>query len=142
MPQDKEMMFSCKPSNRKINLSGYGVELAIKDTEYKAMDDTQVEATNSTDKSYDGIAEDVQGFYFDKLIQMYPDLKDNLVEFRKHLIESTNEMEPLKVWELQGHTCEVKTIPGDYLLKLFKRMPRVCKAVIKAKGGYFEEPRI
>ncbi|XP_069614135.1 UDP-glucose:glycoprotein glucosyltransferase 2 [Ranitomeya imitator] len=90
-----------KPSNRKINLSGYGVELAIKDTEYKAMDDTQVEATNSTDKSYDGIAEDVQGFYFDKLIQMYPDLKDNLVEFRKHLIESTNEMEPLKVWELQ-----------------------------------------
>ncbi|XP_077153267.1 UDP-glucose:glycoprotein glucosyltransferase 2 [Ranitomeya variabilis] len=90
-----------KPSNRTINLSGYGVELAIKDTEYKAMDDAQVEATNSTDKSSDGIAEDVQGFYFDKLIQMYPDLKDNLAEFRKHLIESTNEMEPLKVWELQ-----------------------------------------
>ncbi|CAJ0944200.1 unnamed protein product [Ranitomeya imitator] len=40
-----------------------------------------------------------------------------------------------------GHTCEVKIIPGDYLLKLIKRMPRVCKAVIKAKGGYFEEPR-
>ncbi|XP_069826781.1 UDP-glucose:glycoprotein glucosyltransferase 2 [Dendropsophus ebraccatus] len=90
-----------KPSNRKINLSGYGVELAIKDTEYKAVDDTQVEAINSTDKLYEGITEDVQGFYFDKLIQMYPDLKDNLVEFRKHLIESTNEMVPLKVWELQ-----------------------------------------
>ncbi|CAJ0933486.1 unnamed protein product [Ranitomeya imitator] len=41
-----------------------------------------------------------------------------------------------------GHTCEVKTIPSDYLLKLIKRMPRVCKAVIKAKGGYFEEPTI
>ncbi|CAJ0935536.1 unnamed protein product [Ranitomeya imitator] len=41
-----------------------------------------------------------------------------------------------------GHTCEMKTIPSDYLLKLIKRMPRVCKAVIKAKGGYFEEPRI
>ncbi|CAJ0928504.1 unnamed protein product [Ranitomeya imitator] len=41
-----------------------------------------------------------------------------------------------------GHTCEVKTISGDYLLKLIKRMPRVCKAVMKAKGGYFEEPRI
>ncbi|XP_056411572.1 UDP-glucose:glycoprotein glucosyltransferase 2 isoform X1 [Hyla sarda] len=90
-----------KPSNRKTNLSGYGVELAIKDTEYKAMDDSQAEAINSTDKLYDGITEDVQGFYFDKLIQMYPDLKDNLVEFRKHLIESTNEMVPLKVWELQ-----------------------------------------
>ncbi|CAJ0922043.1 unnamed protein product [Ranitomeya imitator] len=31
--------------------------------------------------------------------------------------------------------CEVKTIPSDYLLKLIKRMPRVCKAVIKAKEG-------
>uniref|UniRef100_A0A8C5M005 UDP-glucose ceramide glucosyltransferase-like 1 n=1 Tax=Leptobrachium leishanense TaxID=445787 RepID=A0A8C5M005_9ANUR len=89
------------PSTRKIRLSGYGVELAIKSTEYKAMDDTQVEADNSTGKSEDGISEDVQGFYFDKLIQMYPDLKDNLVEFRKHLIESSNEMVPLKVWELQ-----------------------------------------
>lgn len=29
-----------------------------------------------------------------------------------------------------------------YLLKLIKRMPRVCKAVIKAKGGYFGEPRM
>ena len=28
-----------------------------------------------------------------------------------------------------------KTIPGDYLMKLIERMPRVCKAVIKAKGG-------
>ena len=27
----------------------------------------------------------------------------------------------------------------DYLMKLVDRMPRVCKAVIKAKGGYFEE---
>ncbi|CAH2223654.1 UDP-glucose:glyco glucosyltransferase 2 isoform X2 [Pelobates cultripes] len=90
-----------RPSPRKIQLSGYGVELAIKSTEYKAMDDTQVEADNSTLKNEDGISEDVQGFYFDKLIQMYPDLKNNLVEFRKHLIESTNEMVPLKVWELQ-----------------------------------------
>ena len=27
----------------------------------------------------------------------------------------------------------------DYLMKLVERMPRVCKAVIKAKGGNFEE---
>ncbi|XP_073520253.1 UDP-glucose:glycoprotein glucosyltransferase 2 [Phyllobates terribilis] len=118
--------FIQKPSNKKINLSGYGVELAIKDTEYKAMDDTQVEATNSTDKSFDGIAEDVQGFYFDKLIQMYPDLKDNLVEFRKHLIESTNEMVPLKVWELQDLSFQaaskVFSIPVYEALKVLRDM--------------------
>ena len=32
----------------------------------------------------------------------------------------------------------MKCIPGDYLMKLVERMPRVCKA-IKANGGYFEE---
>ena len=37
---------------------------------------------------------------------------------------------------------ELKCIPGDYLMKLVERMPRVCKAVIKAKGGYFEEYKI
>jgi hypothetical protein len=31
----------------------------------------------------------------------------------------------------------MKYIPGDYLMKLVERMPRVCKAVIKAKGAYF-----
>jgi hypothetical protein len=36
----------------------------------------------------------------------------------------------------------MKCIPGDYLMKLVERMPRVCKAVIKAKGGYFEESQI
>ncbi|CAJ0960460.1 unnamed protein product [Ranitomeya imitator] len=44
------------------------------------------------------------------------------------------------LWELLQDYW--KTISDDYLLKLIKRMPRVCKAVIKAKGGYFEEPRI
>ena len=32
-----------------------------------------------------------------------------------------------------------KTVGKAFLIKLVERMPRVCKAVIKAKGGYFEE---
>ena len=32
----------------------------------------------------------------------------------------------------------MKFIPGDYHVKLVERMPRVCKAVIKAKGGYLK----
>uniref|UniRef100_A0A663MNZ5 UDP-glucose ceramide glucosyltransferase-like 1 n=1 Tax=Athene cunicularia TaxID=194338 RepID=A0A663MNZ5_ATHCN len=92
-----------KPSSRKMYLSGYGVELAIKSTEYKAVDDTQVKA-NETKEEEDDEEEkeiDVQGFLFSKLKQMHPDLKNNLKEFKKHLIETTNNMEPLKVWELQ-----------------------------------------
>ena len=44
------------------------------------------------------------------------------------------------LWELLQDCW--KTIPGDYLMKLIERMPRVCKAVIKAKGGYFEESKL
>lgn len=35
-----------------------------------------------------------------------------------------------------------KMISSETLLKLQERMPRVCAAVIKAKGGYFEESKI
>jgi hypothetical protein len=29
-----------------------------------------------------------------------------------------------------------------FFIKLIERMPSVCKAAMKAKGGYFEEPKI
>ena len=35
-----------------------------------------------------------------------------------------------------------KTVGKVLQVKLVERMPRVCKAVIKAKGGYFEESQI
>jgi hypothetical protein len=35
-----------------------------------------------------------------------------------------------------------KTVGKAFLMKLVERMPRVCKAAIKAKGGYFEESKI
>uniref|UniRef100_A0A669QV82 UDP-glucose ceramide glucosyltransferase-like 1 n=1 Tax=Phasianus colchicus TaxID=9054 RepID=A0A669QV82_PHACC len=84
--------YIANPSKEKVYLSGYGVELAIKSTEYKAKDDTQVK---------DDPIDEVQGFLFGKLRQLYPDLTEELKELRKHLVESTNEMAPLKVWQLQ-----------------------------------------
>ncbi|XP_037655622.1 UDP-glucose:glycoprotein glucosyltransferase 2 [Choloepus didactylus] len=89
-----------KPNSRKMYLSGYGVELAIKSTEYKALDDTQVKAVNNTIEDETEINE-VQGFLFGKLKEIYSDLRHNLTAFQKYLIESNKEMMPLKVWELQ-----------------------------------------
>ena len=40
------------------------------------------------------------------------------------------------------HTSKMKSIPDDYLMKLVEGIQRVCKAAIKAKGGYFEESQI
>jgi hypothetical protein len=39
-----------------------------------------------------------------------------------------------------GHSF--KTVGKAFQVKQVERDPRVCKAVIKAKGGYFEESKI
>uniref|UniRef100_A0A8C3BB67 UDP-glucose ceramide glucosyltransferase-like 1 n=1 Tax=Cairina moschata TaxID=8855 RepID=A0A8C3BB67_CAIMO len=100
--------YIANPSKEKVYLSGYGVELAIKSTEYKAKDDTQVKGTdvNATVIDENDPIDEVQGFLFGKLRQLYPDLMEELKELRKHLVESTNEMAPLKVWQLQGNLYE------------------------------------
>uniref|UniRef100_A0A673B0B5 UDP-glucose ceramide glucosyltransferase-like 1 n=1 Tax=Sphaeramia orbicularis TaxID=375764 RepID=A0A673B0B5_9TELE len=92
-----------KPSEKKVYLSGYGVELAIKSQEYKAKDDTQVQGAevNATVIGENDPVDEVQGFLFGKLKTIYPELKEQLKELRKHLVESTNEMAPLKVWQMQ-----------------------------------------
>uniref|UniRef100_A0A674F3N0 UDP-glucose ceramide glucosyltransferase-like 1 n=1 Tax=Salmo trutta TaxID=8032 RepID=A0A674F3N0_SALTR len=91
------------PSSRRVYLSGYGVELAIKNQEYKAKDDTQVQGAevNATLMGENDENDEVQGFLFGKLKTLYPELKEQLKELRKHLVESTNEMAPLKVWQMQ-----------------------------------------
>uniref|UniRef100_A0A671YS00 UDP-glucose ceramide glucosyltransferase-like 1 n=1 Tax=Sparus aurata TaxID=8175 RepID=A0A671YS00_SPAAU len=93
--------YVAKPSGNKVYLSGYGVELAIKSQEYKAKDDTQVQGVNATMIGENDPVDEVQGFLFGKLKTLYPELKEQLKELRKHLVESTNEMAPLKVWEMQ-----------------------------------------
>uniref|UniRef100_A0A8C2E455 UDP-glucose glycoprotein glucosyltransferase 1 n=1 Tax=Cyprinus carpio TaxID=7962 RepID=A0A8C2E455_CYPCA len=82
-----------------MHLSGYGVELAIKNQEYKAKDDTL--CVVALKESENDPVDEVQGFLFGKLKTIYPELKEQLKELRKHLIESTNEMAPLKVWQMQ-----------------------------------------
>uniref|UniRef100_A0A673BY12 UDP-glucose glycoprotein glucosyltransferase 2 n=1 Tax=Sphaeramia orbicularis TaxID=375764 RepID=A0A673BY12_9TELE len=83
------------PKPQKMLLSGYGVELAIKSTEYKAVDDTKVKGQPDDD------GDEVQGFIFGTLKKSHPEFQEELAELRKHLLESTNDMAPLKVWELQ-----------------------------------------
>uniref|UniRef100_A0A8C5LDS4 UDP-glucose:glycoprotein glucosyltransferase 1 n=1 Tax=Jaculus jaculus TaxID=51337 RepID=A0A8C5LDS4_JACJA len=91
------------PGKEPVYLSGYGVELAIKSTEYKAKDDTQVKGAevNTTVIGENDPIDEVQGFLFGRLRDLHPTLKEQLKELRKHLVESTNEMAPLKVWQLQ-----------------------------------------
>uniref|UniRef100_A0A8D2L804 UDP-glucose ceramide glucosyltransferase-like 1 n=1 Tax=Varanus komodoensis TaxID=61221 RepID=A0A8D2L804_VARKO len=124
----EEIVYILRHFVQKMYLSGYGVELAIKSTEYKAVDDFQAEGTffscvNTTEEDVDEESE-VQGFLFDTLKQNYPDLRDNLTELRKYLIESSDDTEPLKVWELQDLSFQaasrILSVPVYSAVKVMK----------------------
>ncbi|XP_065924355.1 UDP-glucose:glycoprotein glucosyltransferase 1 isoform X1 [Magallana gigas] len=93
--------FVKSPSEKKTRLSGYGVELAIKSTEYKAKDDTKIEGDGTNVDEEDQLDDEVQGFDFAKLKELHPDQKEDLRKLRNHLISSSSELAALKVWELQ-----------------------------------------
>ncbi|XP_069829133.1 UDP-glucose:glycoprotein glucosyltransferase 1 isoform X2 [Dendropsophus ebraccatus] len=118
--------YVANPGTEKVFLSGYGVELAIKSTEYKAKDDTQVKGNNinATVVGDNDPVDEVQGFLFGKLRQLYPELQEQLKELRKHLVESTNEMSPLKVWELQDLSfqtaAQILAAPSSEALQVMK----------------------
>jgi UDP-glucose:glycoprotein glucosyltransferase len=97
-------------NSNKVGLSGYGVELDIKKTEYKAQDDSKPTSAASNQNSGDNSGnkmdnnneeENLEGFMFDRLKRLNPDLNEKLDEYRKHLIESTQELAPLKAWQMQ-----------------------------------------
>lgn len=56
-------------SEGKIRLSGYGVELAVKKTEYKAVDDSKVkdDAEGKVQETDEADEDEVEGFLFAKL---------------------------------------------------------------------------
>ncbi|XP_067265107.1 UDP-glucose:glycoprotein glucosyltransferase 2 [Chanodichthys erythropterus] len=116
--------FVSEPKNERMLLSGYGVELAIKSTEYKAVDDTQVKESKSVTSDNEDENDEVQGFLFGKLKKSHPELQEELGELRKHLLESTNDMTPLKVWELQDLSFQaasrIMTVPKFDSLKLMQ----------------------
>ncbi|PSN48119.1 UDP-glucose:glycoprotein glucosyltransferase [Blattella germanica] len=109
--------------NKRVRLSGYGVELQIKSTEYKVQDDTQVKGDKAEDSNeQDDEDDEIEGFNFSRLKQLYPDMKDNLDKLRLHLLESSNEMAPLKVWQVQELSLQaaerIMSSPKEEALKV------------------------
>uniref|UniRef100_A0A914C391 UDP-glucose:glycoprotein glucosyltransferase n=1 Tax=Acrobeloides nanus TaxID=290746 RepID=A0A914C391_9BILA len=86
-------------NSTKVGLSGYGVELAIKNTEYKAVDDSQEKKVEHSDEDYIEEDNDIHGFNFNVLRKNNEELRDALKQFKIHLLE-TEELSPLKQWEV------------------------------------------
>ena len=76
-------------------LLGYGVELQIKTSEYKAQDDRQLQAENEsgedlTDETAETKSKDIDGFYFNTLNNLHQEDKENLVEFKQFLLDQAS----------------------------------------------------
>jgi UDP-glucose:glycoprotein glucosyltransferase len=82
-------------------LSGYGVQLAVKNSEYKAVDDTQVEDDSDIDEEEAELEVDTHGFSFPTLKSLHADLASQLEDFRLHIEHSSREIPELKAWQLQ-----------------------------------------
>ncbi|GMT03040.1 hypothetical protein PENTCL1PPCAC_25214, partial [Pristionchus entomophagus] len=88
--------FSREVTSERVALSGYGVELAIKNTEYKAEDDS-----NKKDEGPQEDEEDLHGFNIKLLKQLHPSEQEALSSMRMHLKE-IEELAPLKQWQVQN----------------------------------------
>ncbi|KAL3134029.1 hypothetical protein ABBQ32_008463 [Trebouxia sp. C0010 RCD-2024] len=89
-----------------LHLAGYGVELAIKNMEYSALDDSQVAAAKQAQQEAGGLEggpEEVKGFLLGRLRERRPKMEQELLTFRDHLMaaSSSSEDQTLKVWDLK-----------------------------------------
>jgi UDP-glucose:glycoprotein glucosyltransferase len=79
-----------------MRLQGYAVELAVKNMEYKAVDDTKVDAQGQAVEDGEDAGE-VGGFDFGVLIKRKPEIKDALLGFRDSLQTELSKGEEIKV---------------------------------------------
>nr|CDJ85592.1 UDP-glucose:glycoprotein glucosyltransferase 1 [Haemonchus contortus] len=84
----------------KVSLSGYGVELAIKNTEYKVVDITR----GGMGENHD--IEDFHGFNFKQLKEKNVESNGHFDAFKMHLMEM-QELGSLKQWQLQDLSFQV-----------------------------------
>jgi len=79
----------------KTPLSGYGVELRMKSTEYKASDDSE-----KKDEEDEVEIERAAGFNFAKLKQRFPELQKEIKQFAKYVSDTSAEIQPMKAWQM------------------------------------------
>ncbi|GAB2283600.1 hypothetical protein Dimus_018106 [Dionaea muscipula] len=122
-----------------LNLGGYGVELALKNMEYKAMDDTAVKkGVTLEDPHIEDLSQEVRGFIFSEILERKPDLKSEIMAFRDYLLSSTVS-DTLDVWELKdlGHQTAQKIVqasdPLQSMLEINTNFPSIVSSLSRMK---------
>nr|XP_012149315.1 PREDICTED: UDP-glucose:glycoprotein glucosyltransferase isoform X2 [Megachile rotundata] len=127
---------------KNVRLSGYGVELQMKSTEYKATDDSDIKdnADKDSEMANDNI-EEIDGINFMTLKNLYPDKQVELDKLQTHLLESSHEIGALKVWQFQelSHQAAERIMNSptneaiNVLTDISQNFPMQAKSLIRTK---------
>lgn len=122
-----------------LNLGGYGVELALKNMEYKAMDDSAIkEGVTLEDPHTEDLSQEVRGFIFSKILERKPELTTEIMDFRDSLLSSTVS-DTLNVWELKdlGHQTAQKIVrasdPLQSMQEINQNFPSIVSSLSRMK---------
>lgn len=91
-------------SSHGLVVQGFAVELAIKNMEYKAIDDAEINDVEAVDLSKllaGGVESDVRGFYFKTLAQRKPELASQLEKMKEELLGESSKEAELNAWDLK-----------------------------------------
>ena len=136
---------STDDNQRKVRLAGYGVELQIKSTEYKAKDDSKIrddQANETLSKTNAEQDQQIHGFVFSKLKELYPNKQSELNDLRTYLLDGSDPMTPLKAWQMQdlslqcAYRATMEKIPEDafdLLVELSQNFPSRARLLSKVK---------
>uniref|UniRef100_A0A0D9XKJ1 UDP-glucose:glycoprotein glucosyltransferase n=1 Tax=Leersia perrieri TaxID=77586 RepID=A0A0D9XKJ1_9ORYZ len=122
-----------------VTLSGYGVELALKNMEYKAMDDTAIKkGVPLEDPKTEDLSQEVRGFIFSKILERKPALNAEIMAFRDYLLSSTVS-DTLEVWELKdlGHQTAQRILhasdPLQSMQEINQNFPSIVSSLSRMK---------
>lgn len=122
-----------------LNLGGYGVELALKNMEYKAMDDSAVKkGVTLEDPRTEDLSQEVRGFIFSKILERKPELTSEIMAFRDYLLSSTVS-DTLDVWELKdlGHQTAQRIVhasdPLQSMQEISQNFPSIVSSLSRMK---------
>ncbi|GMH34056.1 hypothetical protein BSKO_01890 [Bryopsis sp. KO-2023] len=90
-----------------LALPGFGIEMALKSTEYSAVDEKEKEKEFEEGGGEESKLGEVDGFMFDRLVERKPHLEQELLTFRDHLVSMSDTDADLKVWEMKDLGLQV-----------------------------------
>ncbi|KAF6171102.1 hypothetical protein GIB67_020581 [Kingdonia uniflora] len=141
LPSGCEESGSCGAvgSRDSLNLGGYGVELAIKNMEYKAMDDSTIKkGVTLEDPHTEDLSQEVRGFIFSKILERKPEMTSEIMAFRDYLLSSTIS-DALDVWELKdlGHQTAQRIVqasdPLQSMQEINQNFPSIVSSLSRMK---------